>query len=165
MKEILVGIVVDSGLDLSAVQGAKEILEKFAIGYEIEAISAHLTPKKAHQYATFAEKRGLEVIIAFARRAAHLPGVIASLTSLPVIGIPVESRELRGMDSLFSILQMPPGVPVATVAVGRAGAKNAAILAAQILGVKYPEIREKIREYKREIALAVEEKARKLPEK
>jgi len=165
MKEVLVGIVVDSNLDLSAVEETKGILEKFGIGYEIEVISAHFTPQKAHQYATTAEKKGLEVIIAAARGAAYLPGVIASLTPLPVIGIPIQTSKLRSMDSLFSILQMPSGVPVATVAVGKAGAKNAAILAAQILGIKYPRIKEKIREYKREMALAVEEKARKLSEK
>lgn len=161
-KDVLVGIVVDSDYSLSAVQGTEEMLERFDIGYEVEVIPAHLALKKVHQYASDAEKRGLEVIITAAGGAAYLPGLLASLTFLPVIGIPLPTRSLKSLDSIFSILQMPSGVPVATVAVGKTGAKNAAILAAQILGVKYPGIRDKIRDYKKEMALAVEEKARRV---
>jgi 5-(carboxyamino)imidazole ribonucleotide mutase len=161
-KKILVGIVMGSDSDLEVMKEAAKILEKFGIGYEINIISAHRTPQKAHEYASTAETRGLEVIIAGAGGAAHLAGVIASLTSLPVIGVPMQTQSLGGIDSLLSIVQMPSGVPVATMAIGKAGAKNAAILAAQILGAKFPEIREEVKEYKKEIARAVEEKAKKL---
>ena len=161
-KKNLVGIVMGSDSDLEVMQETAKILDKFGIGYEMNIISAHRTPNRAHEYATTAEERGLEVIIAGAGKAAHLAGVIASLTSLPVIGVPMQTSLAGGLDSLLSIVQMPSGVPVATVAVGKAGAKNAGILAAQILGVKFPEIREKVKSYKKEIAAIVEKKNKEL---
>ncbi len=151
-KEILVGIVMGSDSDLAVMKEVSSVLDKFDIGYEINIISAHRTPQAAHEYASTAEKRGLQVIIAGAGGAAHLAGVIASLTPLPVIGVPMETQSLGGMDSLLSIVQMPSGVPVATVAIGKAGAKNAGILAAQIIGISLPRIREKIKLYKKEMA-------------
>ena len=161
-KKILVGIVMGSDSDLPVMQETANILDKFGIGYEINIISAHRTPQRAHEYASSAEERGLEVIIAGAGGAAHLAGVIASMTPLPVIGVPMQTQLSGGLDSLLSIVQMPSGVPVATVAVGKAGAKNAGILTAQILGVKFPEIREKVKEYKEEIAQEVNKKNEKI---
>ncbi|MGR3177069.1 MAG: 5-(carboxyamino)imidazole ribonucleotide mutase [Candidatus Anammoxibacter sp.] len=161
-KKILVGIVMGSDSDLPVMREAVQILKKFDIGYEINIISAHRTPQKAHEYAVTAEERGLEIIIAGAGGAAHLAGVIASLTPLPVIGVPMQTQLSGGLDSLLSIAQMPSGVPVATMAVGKAGTKNAAILAAQILGVKFPELRDKVKSYKKEIAEQVEEKNKKM---
>ncbi|MGB2631131.1 MAG: 5-(carboxyamino)imidazole ribonucleotide mutase [Candidatus Omnitrophota bacterium] len=163
-KKILVGIVMGSDSDLPVMQETANILDKFGIGYEINIISAHRTPQRAHEYASSAEERGLEVIIAGAGGAAHLAGVIASMTPLPVIGVPMQTQVSGGLDSLLSIVQMPSGVPVATVAVGKAGAKNAGILTAQILGAKFSEIREKVKEYKKEIAESVEAKNEKLKE-
>lgn len=167
MKEgkILVGIVMGSDSDLETMREATKTLEKFGIGYEVNIISAHRTPKRAHEYAMTAEERGIEVIIAAAGGAAHLAGVMAAWTTLPVIGVPMQTQLSGGLDSLLSIVQMPAGVPVATVATGKTGAKNSAILAAQILGVKYSEIREKLKQYKEEMAKEVEEKDRKLKEK
>jgi 5-(carboxyamino)imidazole ribonucleotide mutase len=138
----LAGVVMGSKSDSEAVQPTLDILAGLGIDYEVSVISAHRTPEKAKQYAQEARDRGIEVIIAAAGMAAHLPGVLASWTTLPVIGIPVASGELKGVDALYSIVQMPPGIPVATVAIGSAGAKNAAYLAAQILGLKYDKIRE-----------------------
>ena len=157
-KKIMVGIVMGSDSDIPVMEEASQILDKFGIGYETNIVSAHRTPKKAHQYAATAQNRGLEVIIAGAGGAAHLAGVIASLTTLPVIGVPMQTQALGGIDSFLSTVQMPAGVPVATMAIGKAGACNAAILAAQILGIKYPRIREKVKRYKEEIAKSVEEK-------
>lgn len=162
VKIISVGVVMGSDSDLPVMQETAKILDAMNIGYEIQIVSAHRTPEKAHEYAVTAEKRGLEVIIAGAGGAAHLAGVIASLTPLPVVGVPMQTQLLGGLDSLLSIVQMPSGVPVATVAVGKAGAKNAGILAAQILGVKFPEIRQKVKEYKKELAETVEKKAKGL---
>ena len=163
-EKILVGIVMGSDSDLETMQEATKTLEKFGISYELNIISAHRTPGKAHEYASSAEGRGLEVIIAAAGGAAHLAGVMAAWTVLPVIGVPMQTQLSGGLDSLLSTVQMPSGVPVACVATGKAGAKNSAILAAQILGVKYPEIREKIKQYKEQMAKEVEEKNRKLKE-
>lgn len=162
MRKILVGIVMGSDSDLIVMKEAEYILDKFLIGYEMNIISAHRTPNMAHEYAVNAEGLGLEVIIAGAGGAAHLAGVIASLTPLSVIGIPMHTQHLGGIDSLLSIAQMPSGVPVATMAIGKAGAKNAAIFAAQILGAKFPEIREKVIAYKKEISDQVMEKNKKL---
>jgi len=161
-KKILVGIVMGSDSDLPVMQETANILDKFGIGYEMNIISAHRTPQKAHEYAVTAEGRNLEVIIAGAGGAAHLAGVIASLTPLPVIGVPMQTQLSGGLDSLLSIVQMPSGVPVATVAVGKAGAKNAGILAAQILGVKFPEVKEMIKAYKKEIAQETNKKNEKI---
>jgi len=163
-KAILVSIVMGSDSDLETMQEATRTLEKFGIGYEINIISAHRSPKRAHEYAVSAEDRGLEVIIAAAGGAAHLAGVMAAWTTLPVIGVPMQTQLSGGLDSLLSMVQMPSGVPVATVATGKAGAKNSAILAAQILGVKYLEIREKTKQYKEQMAKEVEEKNRRLKE-
>ena len=161
-KKVLVGIIMGSDSDLETMKEAAEILAEFDIPYEINIVSAHRTPQRMYEYATSASRRGLEVIIAGAGGAAHLPGMTAANTPLPVIGVPIESRVLKGVDSLLSIVQMPRGVPVATVAIGKDGARNAGILAAQILGVKYPEIIEKVKSYKERIAKEVEEKADRL---
>ncbi len=144
----LAGVVMGSKSDTEAVQLTLDILTELGIDHEVNVISAHRTPDKAKQYAQQARGRGIEVIIAAAGMAAHLPGVLASWTTLPVIGIPVASGELKGVDALYSIVQMPPGIPVATVAIGSAGAKNAAYLAAEILGLKYDKIRKAYEKYR-----------------
>jgi len=127
--------------DTEALKPMLEVLTQLGIDYEVNVISAHRTPEKARQYGISAQERGIEVIIAAAGGAAHLPGVLASWTTLPVIGVPLSSSELKGVDALYSIVQMPAGIPVACVAIGSAGAKNAAYLAAEILGIKYDAIR------------------------
>ena len=137
--------------DAAAVQPTLDVLTQLGIDYEVAVISAHRTPEKARQYGQEARNRGIEVIIAAAGGAAHLPGVLASWTILPVIGVPLASSELKGVDALYSIIQMPAGIPVATVAIGTAGAKNAAYLAAEILGLKYDKIREAYEKYRSEL--------------
>jgi 5-(carboxyamino)imidazole ribonucleotide mutase len=132
-KKILVGIVMGSKSDWSTMEFAAKVLEEFGIGHEVEVVSAHRTPDKMMRYAETAKERGLRLIIAGAGGAAHLPGMIAAKTSLPVLGVPVKSRALDGLDSLLSIAQMPAGIPVATFAIGEAGAKNAALFAAAVL--------------------------------
>ena len=146
-----VGVVLGSKSDIEAVQPAIDILGEMGIDCELNIISAHRTPEKAREYGLEARGKGIEVIIAAAGMAAHLPGVIASWTTLPVIGIPLPSSELKGLDALYAIVQMPAGVPVATVAVGSAGVKNSAYLAAEILGLKYPEIQQAYDNYRREL--------------
>ena len=148
----LVGIVIGSKTDAELVQPALDTLKQLGIDYELSVISAHRNPEKLRKYGLEAEKRGLKVIIAAAGRAAHLPGVLASWTTLPVIGVPVPSSELKGIDALLSISQMPGGVPVACMGIGQSGAKNAALLAAQILGTEHKEIKEAYRKYKQELA-------------
>ncbi len=160
MKKPLVGIIMGSDSDLPIMQEAAKILEFFEIEFEVTVVSAHRTPERLFKYSKEAEKRGIRVIIAGAGGAAHLPGMVASITPLPVIGVPVKSASLEGMDSLLSIVQMPGGIPVATVAIN--GAKNAGILAAEILGVKYKEIRKKIKAFKKELKDEVEQKAENL---
>ncbi|WP_026137424.1 5-(carboxyamino)imidazole ribonucleotide mutase [Candidatus Caldatribacterium saccharofermentans] len=160
MKAPKVGIIMGSDSDLPVMEEAARILEEFGVSYEITIVSAHRTPERMFRYAQEAESRGIEVIIAGAGGAAHLPGMVASITPLPVIGVPVKSSALQGLDSLLSIVQMPPGVPVATVAIN--GARNAGILAAEILGIKYPEVRERVRAYKESLRKMVEEKAEHL---
>lgn len=155
-----VGIIMGSDSDLPVMKQAAEILEEFGIDYEITIVSAHRTPDRMFEYAKNAEERGIEVIIAGAGGAAHLPGMVASITHLPVIGVPVKTSTLNGLDSLFSIVQMPGGVPVATVAINNA--KNAGILAASILGIKYPEIARKVKDYKERMKQEVLEKAQRL---
>jgi 5-(carboxyamino)imidazole ribonucleotide mutase len=145
---ILVGIIMGSKSDWDTLSHSADILENLGVPYEVQVVSAHRTPDWMFEYASNAEKRGLEVIIAGAGGAAHLPGMTASKTVLPVIGVPVESKALQGMDSLLSIVQMPGGVPVGTCAIGRAGAVNAALYAISILGIKFPEYREAFRKYK-----------------
>lgn len=144
----LVGIVIGSKSDTETMQATIDVLRDMGIDYELSVISAHRTPEKARQYATTARERGIEVIIAAAGMAAHLPGVLASWTTLPIIGVPLAGGELKGIDALYSIVQMPAGIPVACVAVGSAGAKNAAYLAAEILGLKYDKIRAAYEKYR-----------------
>lgn len=160
MSKPLVGIIMGSDSDLPVMQAAALMCEEFGIDYEVSIVSAHRTPQRLVKYSNRAEKRGLRVIIAGAGGAAHLPGMVASLTPLPVIGVPVKGSSLEGMDSLLSIAQMPGGVPVATVAIN--GAKNAGILAAQILGVKSKKTRKKVQEYKKKMLNEVQMKIDKL---
>jgi 5-(carboxyamino)imidazole ribonucleotide mutase len=151
----LVGVIMGSQSDWDTMSQTAAVFKELGIPHEIRVISAHRTPDAMFEYAASAEQRGLEVIIAGAGGAAHLPGMTASKTILPVLGVPVESRALRGMDSLLSIVQMPAGVPVGVLAIGIAGAKNAALLAAAILGVKHPDIRETLRLYREKQTRAV----------
>ena len=154
----LVGIIMGSTSDWETMEHTASALESLGIPFEVEVVSAHRTPDKLFQYAETADERDIEVIIAGAGGAAHLPGMTAAKTSLPVLGVPVQSKALNGMDSLLSIAQMPAGIPVGTLAIGRAGAVNAALLAAAILGNKYPEHRkalDKFRAQQTENVLAV----------
>ncbi|MDP6043591.1 MAG: 5-(carboxyamino)imidazole ribonucleotide mutase [Dehalococcoidales bacterium] len=146
-----VTVVMGSKSDNDALQPTLEILTQLGIDYEVNVISAHRTPEKARQYGMTARERGIEVIIAAAGGAAHLPGVLASWTTLPVIGVPLPVGELKGVDALYSIVQMPAGIPVASVAIGSAGAKNAAYLAAEILGLKYDSIRQAYEKYRKDL--------------
>ena len=146
--EPLVGVIMGSRSDWSTMSHAAETLEALAVPHEVRVVSAHRTPDLMHEYAESAIERGLEVIIAGAGGAAHLPGMSAAKTRLPVLGVPVESKALKGMDSLLSIAQMPAGIPVGTLAIGKAGAINAALLAAAILAIKHPEIAARLDEYR-----------------
>lgn len=148
--QTLVALVMGSVSDWETMQHAAELLDRFGVPYETRVVSAHRTPDLLFDFAAGAEARGLEVIIAGAGGAAHLPGMVAAKTALPVLGVPVQSKALNGMDSLLSIVQMPAGVPVGTLAIGRAGASNAAILATSILGNKYPVYREAVSAFRRE---------------
>jgi 5-(carboxyamino)imidazole ribonucleotide mutase len=148
----LVGVVIGSKTDTELIQPALDMLEQLGIDYEFSVISAHRNPEKVREYGLGAEKRGLRVIVAAAGYAAHLPGVLASWTTLPVIGVPLPTSELKGIDALLSISQMPGGVPVACMGIGKSGAKNAALLAAQILGTAHEEIKEAYRKHKQELA-------------
>jgi phosphoribosylaminoimidazole carboxylase PurE protein len=152
-------IIMGSDSDLPIVEEAGKVLEEFGIPYDMTIASAHRTPERVQEIASGAEKRGIDVIIAAAGAAAHLAGVVASHTVLPVIGIPINSSPLQGFDALLSTVQMPPGIPVATMAVGKAGAKNAAILAAQILGRKDRGIAKRLVLYRKRMALEVKKKA------
>ncbi len=154
-----VGVVMGSDSDLPVMEETLKMLKKFDIPYEVTVASAHRTPEKAGRWASSARDRGMKVIIAGAGHAAHLAGVIAAHTTLPVLGVPIDSSALSGLDSLLSTVQMPPGVPVATMAVGKPGAANAGIFAAQILGVSESVTAEKLAEYKVEMAEKVEKKA------
>jgi phosphoribosylaminoimidazole carboxylase PurE protein len=158
----VVGIVMGSDSDLPVMQEALEALSRFGIPVEITVASAHRSPKRVSEYARSAGVRGLKVIIAGAGGAAHLAGVLAAETTLPVIGVPIASSPLGGWDALLATVQMPAGVPVATMAVGKAGARNAALLAAQILALADAELQERLRSYKVELADGVAEKAEKL---
>ncbi len=146
----LVGIVMGSESDANLMKPALQVLEQLGIEYEVSIISAHRTPEKAREYGQNAQKRGVEVIIAGAGMAAHLPGVLASWTTIPVVGVPLPSSDLKGVDALLSIVQMPGGVPVASVGIG--GAKNAAYFAAEILGLKNDKIRRSYEKYRQELA-------------
>ena len=160
VNERKIAVVMGSDSDFALVKKCIAVLKEFEVEYEVVICSAHRTPEKAVQFAKTAEDRGIGVIIAAAGMAAHLPGVIAAYSTLPVIGIPINSSSFNGVDSLLSIVQMPPGVPVAGVAID--GVENAAILALQILAVDNLELREKLRKYKKNLALKVEEKNEKL---
>jgi 5-(carboxyamino)imidazole ribonucleotide mutase len=149
-KTPVVGVIMGSKSDWETMSHAVNLLEKFHIPYEVEVVSAHRTPDKLFHYAEQAESRGIEVIIAGAGGAAHLPGMVAAKTSLPVLGVPVQSKALNGLDSLLSIVQMPAGIPVATLAIGKAGASNAAILAASILANKYPEVNQAVKAFRQQ---------------
>lgn len=149
-SDVLVGIIMGSKSDWSTMEHAAETLEALGVPYETRVVSAHRTPDAMFEYAEQAESRGIEVIIAGAGGAAHLPGMVASKTVLPVLGVPVESRTLKGMDSLLSIAQMPGGVPVGTLAIGRSGAINAALLAAAILGNNHESIRRSYRQWRQQ---------------
>lgn len=160
MSQIEVGIIMGSDSDLPVMRAAAEMCEHFGLAYEVDIVSAHRTPQKLMEYAQNAHKRGLKVIIAGAGGAAHLPGMVAAMTPLPVVGVPVRSSSLDGMDSLLSIVQMPGGVPVATVAIN--GAKNAGILAAQIIGSSNASLQKKVSNYKETMQNEVDEKSKKL---
>jgi len=144
----LVGIIMGSQSDWDVMQKSTKILEELGIVYEAKIVSAHRTPDRLYKYASEAESRGINVIIAGAGGAAHLPGMVAAITHLPVLGVPVSSKSLKGMDSLLSIVQMPGGVPVGTLAIGEAGAKNAALLAASILALKDDKIKVKLKKFR-----------------
>lgn len=150
-----VGVLMGSDSDWETMEGAAERLKHFEIDFEVQVLSAHRSPKAVMQYAQTARRRGLAVLIAGAGGAAHLAGVIAAHTTLPVIGVPVATSALNGMDALLSTVQMPPGVPVATVAIGRGGAENAAILAVQMLALKSRPLRERLERFKTELAESV----------
>ena len=155
-----VGIIMGSDSDLPVMKAAAEVLDELVVAYELTVVSAHRTPERMVRYAKTAEERGLRVLVAGAGGAAHLPGMVAALTPLPVIGVPVRTSNLQGLDSLLSIVQMPGGVPVGTVAINQA--KNAGILAASILGASDDDLRGRLTAYKAAMAAAVEEKARRL---
>jgi 5-(carboxyamino)imidazole ribonucleotide mutase len=151
----LVGVIMGSKSDWDTMRQADEILTRFGVAHECRVVSAHRTPAEMAEYASTAASRGLEVIVAGAGGAAHLPGMVAAQTVLPVIGVPVQSAALNGLDSLLSIVQMPKGIPVATVAIGASGAANAGLLAVAILATSRPELRAKLESYRREIGAEV----------
>lgn len=155
MSQPLVGIIMGSKSDWETMRHAAETLDKLGVAHEVKVVSAHRTPKRLYDYASSAKSRGLKLIIAGAGGAAHLPGMAASMTSLPVLGVPVESQALKGMDSLLSIVQMPAGVPVGTLAIGRAGAVNAGLLAASILAVNDEQLETRVELYREEQTAAV----------
>ena len=161
-RQIVVGIIMGSKSDWPTMEAAAKVLDEFGIGYEAEVVSAHRTPDKMMTYAASAKERGLRVIIAGAGGAAHLAGVIAAHTTLPVIGVPIPSTSLQGLDSLLATVQMPAGIPVATVAIGKPGATNAGILAAQMLGLADAAIAKKLAMHKEKLARGVDEKSKKL---
>ncbi len=159
LDNILVGVVMGSTSDAEVMKACINLLKELEIPHEVKVLSAHRTPEATRQYAESASDRGVEVIIAGAGWAAHLAGFMAGHTILPVIGVPIDSSPLNGMDALLSTVQMPPGIPVATVAVGSGGAKNAAVLAAQILALKHPPVSEKLTGYRKELTRKAMEKA------
>src|SRR5436309_8147698 len=165
MANPLVGIIIGSKTDLETLQGAIDILKEFGVEHEVRVLSAHRTPEAVLQWSSTAEQRGLEVLIAAAGGAAHLPGVVAAKTILPVLGVPVPSTTLGGADALLSIVQMPRGIPVGTLAIGKAGAANAALLAVAIMAGKRPELREKLRAWRKSRADEVQKADSSLREK
>jgi phosphoribosylamine--glycine ligase len=165
MAHPVISIVMGSDSDASIVEGAIDILKKFGVAYDVNVISAHRSPERALEFAKNARKRGVKAIIACAGSAAHLAGVLASHTTVPVIGIPVPSSDLKGLDALLATVQMPAGVPVATMAIGRSGASNGAVLAVQMLALTDGDLCKKLEEYKRELARKVEDADKKIKEK
>ena len=157
----LVAIIIGSESDLDKASDACTVLEELDIPYELRIASAHRTPELVTEYVKGIEERGIEVIIAAAGWAAHLPGVVAAYTTLPVIGIPIDSSCLNGLDSLLSIVQMPPGIPVATMSIGKGGARNAGIYAASILSIKYPEVKGSLKNLRHKLKEKVEKAAKK----
>ena len=157
---VQVGIIMGSDSDLPVMSNAAKMLDDLGVEYELTIVSAHRTPDKLVEYAKTAKERGLKVIIAGAGGAAHLPGMVASMTTLPVVGVPVQTKALGGVDSLYSIVQMPPGIPVATVAIN--GALNAGLLAAKILATNDEELNQKVSDYAKSLKDMVDEKAKKL---
>jgi phosphoribosylamine--glycine ligase len=157
-----VGIVMGSDSDLGVMESASDVLKEFGVAFEITVASAHRSPQRAAEWASSARERGVKVIIAGAGHAAHLAGAMAAHTSLPIIGVPIDSSCLQGMDALLATVQMPPGVPVATMAIGKSGARNAGILAVQILALADTELAEKLEAYKQNMAAKVAQKAKKL---
>ena len=155
----IIGVIMGSASDSDAMRGCIDVLEEFDIPYEVKVLSAHRTPDLTRKYVVSAADRGIEVIIAGAGWAAHLAGFMAAHTTLPVIGVPIDSSPFKGIDALLSTVQMPPGIPVATVAVGSGGAKNAAVFAAQILALKYPPIAKKLKNYRQVLTNTAMEKA------
>lgn len=155
MAEALVGVIMGSRSDWDTMEHAVDTLSALEIPHETRVVSAHRTPDLLFEYASTAEERGLKAIVAGAGGAAHLPGMVASKTLVPVLGVPVRSRALQGLDSLLSIVQMPGGIPVASLAIGKAGAINAALLAAAIIGTSAPDVRERLRAYRRDRTDAV----------
>jgi phosphoribosylamine--glycine ligase len=151
-----------SDSDLEIMKAAAEVLDDFDIAYEMTVASAHRSPQRAAEFAASAPQKGMKVIIAGAGHAAHLAGVLAAHTSLPIIGVPIDSSCLQGLDSLLATVQMPPGIPVATMAIGKSGARNAGIFAVQILATSDPQLSEKLRDFKQNMATQVEQKAKKL---
>jgi phosphoribosylaminoimidazole carboxylase PurE protein len=164
MKPV-VGVLMGSDSDLPVMQAALKVLKDFGVSAEVEVVSAHRSPERAAEYARTAIDRGLRVIIAGAGSAAHLAGVIAAETALPVIGVPIDSSPLKGFDSLLATVQMPPGVPVATMAIGAAGATNAALFAVQILSTADPALAQRMAEHKQQLARGVREKNARLQER
>jgi len=162
MKNTVVGIVMGSASDRSVMAEAGEILQRFKVPYEMTVCSAHRSPERTKEYARTASERGLKVIIAGAGGAAHLAGAVAAETVLPVIGVPIDSSPLKGIDALLATVQMPGGLPVATMAVGKAGAKNAGILAVEILALERPELHKQLEKHRGEMARQVEEAAKDL---
>ena len=157
MGEPLVGIIMGSSSDWETMRHAADTLDQLGIAHETKIVSAHRTPKRLYEYAHSAKERGLKIVIAGAGGAAHLPGMTASMTSLPVLGVPIETQALKGMDSLLSIVQMPAGVPVGTLAIGKAGAINAALLAASILAAGDPDLAERLEQHRSEQTASVAE--------
>jgi phosphoribosylamine--glycine ligase len=158
----IVGIVMGSDSDMGVMQSAADVLKDFGVAFEITVASAHRSPQRAAQWASSAGDRGIQVIIAGAGHAAHLAGAMAAHTCLPIIGVPIDSSCLQGMDALLSTVQMPPGIPVATMAIGKPGARNAGILAVQILALADAALAKKLEAYKQDMAAKVEQKAKKL---
>lgn len=157
VRILVVSIVMGSSSDWPTMKKAKDMLDEFGVKTHVEVVSAHRTPHKMYEFATNAKNNGTKVIIAGAGGAAHLPGMIASMTNVPVIGVPIQSKALSGVDSLYSIVQMPGGIPVATMAIGDAGAKNAGIFAAKLIGIENSDVYERLEEYTKSLEQKVED--------